>query len=215
MATEPVLSLGGVPFDVIEQPENLPIGGVQATNIIKFPGGNINVQQLGAYEDPISLTGTFWYEGALTRALAIDKFRIDGSEVLMKWGQIARYVLVTSFKPVIYNAEWVDYSLELTPTRASSSLVATAAAAVNKRASSVHAEAYVQPPGVDTTGNTTSANTTKQAVKYRVKDGDTLWAIAQKFYGKTEGNKFTLIASANGLDNPNQLEAGQLLTIPE
>ena len=48
---------------------------------------------------------------------------------------------------------------------------------------------------------------------YTVVSGDTLWAIAERFYG--DGSKYPQIASANGIANPDLIMVGQELTIPE
>jgi LysM repeat protein len=48
---------------------------------------------------------------------------------------------------------------------------------------------------------------------YTVVSGDTLWAIAERFYG--DGSKYPKIASANGIANPDLIMVGQKLTIPE
>jgi LysM repeat protein len=47
---------------------------------------------------------------------------------------------------------------------------------------------------------------------YTVVSGDTLWAIAERFYG--EGNKYQVIADASGVANPDLIHPGQVLTIP-
>ncbi|AZQ74938.1 LysM peptidoglycan-binding domain-containing protein [Streptomyces luteoverticillatus] len=47
---------------------------------------------------------------------------------------------------------------------------------------------------------------------YTVESGDTLWAIAERFYG--DGNRYRDIAAASGIDNPDVLDVGQVLTIP-
>ena len=49
---------------------------------------------------------------------------------------------------------------------------------------------------------------------YKVKKGDTLWAIAKKYYGN--GAKYTKIVSANKskIKNPNVIQVGWVLTIP-
>lgn len=47
---------------------------------------------------------------------------------------------------------------------------------------------------------------------YTVESGDTLWAIAERFYG--DGNRYHEIANASGVDNPDLINAGQVLTIP-
>ena len=48
---------------------------------------------------------------------------------------------------------------------------------------------------------------------YTVVSGDTLWAIAEKFYG--DGSKYQRIADASGVANPDLIQPGQVLTIPE
>lgn len=47
---------------------------------------------------------------------------------------------------------------------------------------------------------------------HTVQSGDTLWAIAKKYYGN--GAQYTKIASANGIGNPNLIHPGQIFTIP-
>lgn len=47
---------------------------------------------------------------------------------------------------------------------------------------------------------------------YTVVSGDTLWAIAERFYG--DGSKYQQIADASGISNPDLIHPGQLLTIP-
>lgn len=48
--------------------------------------------------------------------------------------------------------------------------------------------------------------------KYTVKEGDTLFTIAEKYY--QDGKKFTEIVKANNLTNPDQIETGQIIEIP-
>jgi nucleoid-associated protein YgaU len=47
---------------------------------------------------------------------------------------------------------------------------------------------------------------------YTVEPGDTLWAIAERFYG--DGSKYQVIADASGVPNPDLIHPGQVLTIP-
>lgn len=47
--------------------------------------------------------------------------------------------------------------------------------------------------------------------KHTVVKGDTLWAIAKKYYG--DGSKYPLIANSNKIANPNLIQVGQVLTI--
>jgi nucleoid-associated protein YgaU len=48
---------------------------------------------------------------------------------------------------------------------------------------------------------------------YTVVGGDTLWAIAERFYG--DGSKYPRIAEASGIANPDLIHPGQVLTIPD
>jgi nucleoid-associated protein YgaU len=47
---------------------------------------------------------------------------------------------------------------------------------------------------------------------YTVESGDTLWAIAERFYG--DGSQYQRIADASGIGNPDLIYPGQQLTIP-
>lgn len=49
--------------------------------------------------------------------------------------------------------------------------------------------------------------------KYTVKEGDTLFLIAEKYY--KDGSKFTEIAKANNLTDVNLIETGEALDIPK
>jgi len=49
---------------------------------------------------------------------------------------------------------------------------------------------------------------------YIVFEGDNLWGIAEKFYGTANWDNVMGIANANGIENPNLIFPGQILTIP-
>ncbi len=49
--------------------------------------------------------------------------------------------------------------------------------------------------------------------KYQIQAGDTLFAIAKRFYG--EPTYFGLIAAANGLTDANKIAPGQTISIPD
>lgn len=48
---------------------------------------------------------------------------------------------------------------------------------------------------------------------YTVKEGDTLFAISEKYYG--DGYKYIEVAQANNLPNPDQIDKGQVLKMPK
>lgn len=50
------------------------------------------------------------------------------------------------------------------------------------------------------------------ASTHTVKSGDTLWAMAQKYYG--DPTLYTIIAEVNGVTNPRTIQNGTVLVIP-
>jgi len=70
-----------------------------------------------------------------------------------------------------------------------------------------------QTPRTQTAGASISGGQSSRT--YTVQSGDTLSKIAKQFYG--DANSYMKIFQANKdrLDNPNQIQVGQLLVIPE
>jgi nucleoid-associated protein YgaU len=68
---------------------------------------------------------------------------------------------------------------------------------------------------VDTSGLTVAAPA-PEATMYTVQKGDTLWAIAEKHYGKGKGAKYPEIVAANTppVKNPDLIQPGWVLRIP-
>ncbi|MHB2166165.1 peptidoglycan-binding protein LysM [Alsobacter sp. R-9] len=68
---------------------------------------------------------------------------------------------------------------------------------------------------VDTSGLIVTKET-PAAEFYTVKKGDTLWAIAEKHYGKGHGAKYTEIVKANSppVKNPDLIQPGWVLRLP-
>lgn len=64
----------------------------------------------------------------------------------------------------------------------------------------------------DINDSAVTVNEDQNAVEYEVAEGETLWSISEKVYGT--GFNWQLIADANNLQDPNNLEAGTKLTIP-
>ncbi|HZZ98446.1 MAG TPA: LysM peptidoglycan-binding domain-containing protein [Candidatus Saccharimonadia bacterium] len=70
-------------------------------------------------------------------------------------------------------------------------------------------------PHIDAIASPTPSTKAGSSTIYRTLPGDTLWKLAQRFYG--DGNKWTKIynANKNEIRNPNGLEKGLTLTIPQ
>ena len=61
-------------------------------------------------------------------------------------------------------------------------------------------------------GRTTTPTSTENKKYHVVQKGDTLWAIAKKYYGN--GNQYSKIVQANNIKNPDLIYPGQKLLIP-
>lgn len=71
-----------------------------------------------------------------------------------------------------------------------------------------------QDKKVVSTGNNSRTSEKKiTATTYTVKKGDTLSAIARKFYGNA--NQYQKLATYNNIKNPNIIRIGQLIKIPD
>jgi LysM repeat protein len=57
-----------------------------------------------------------------------------------------------------------------------------------------------------------SESLNKEGQEYTVKSGDTLASISEEFFGSSD--KWEIIARANGIESPDQLEVGQTIIIP-
>lgn len=69
-----------------------------------------------------------------------------------------------------------------------------------------------EEPAVEEAAHAEPEPEPEPARTYTVESGDTLWAIAEQFYG--DGSKYQIIADASGISNPDLIQPGQVLTIP-
>lgn len=149
----------------------------------------------------IKITGEIVGKNAASTLSKITKLHHKGSYVKYVGRNILSKAIITSFNTSHPNTIYggCSFDMEIKEIRIAKSPVQSKS-------------------GKKTKGGTkqvTSKSTKKAAAKartYTVKKGDTLWAIAKSYYG--DGAKYTKIATANKLKNPNAISVGQKLTIP-
>ena len=74
-------------------------------------------------------------------------------------------------------------------------------------------EEVVEEPVAEAVEEAAPESEPEPAVRtYTVESGDSLWAIAERFYG--DGSKYQAIADASGIPDPDLIQPGQVLTIP-
>lgn len=193
------LQLGNFVFDLDDLPEEIPLGGEQMMAVTRYPGGFKEVQVFGAQDRNPSWSGVFNYSNALQKVRAVDAMYRSGDVYPLKIGPLAaRYVIVKKFEWKYRSAIEVPYDIELE--------------LVPQQGSILDPNTASTPDGSGGIVSNNSPDTSAvQQQSYVVKDGDTLWSIAQQFYG--DGSQYRKIADANNITSPDAITSGQKLVI--
>lgn len=135
--------------------------------------------------------------------LCNDGHNEDGLYTLEDYTAVRSVDLNLDYEATLKFKEYVNYGVK-------TAVIATAASALSSAVKSF-SEAVSKKKTVKKSKkrSTTKSETTEQT--YTVKKGDTLWAIAKKFYG--DGSLYPYLANLNGLKNANVINIGQVLRI--
>ncbi|GBF34148.1 mannose-binding lectin precursor [Desulfocucumis palustris] len=164
---------------------------------IDIPGAAPTYQDMGADETIISWTGVFIDDNAYARAVEIENMKNAGQPVALQVGiyaEISKNVRIRKFDWDLLRQNRVNYSIEL----------------VVDTVSPTPSKVLQQAPAQSGSSGTT-VQTQPQGKTYTVKQGDTLWALAQKNLGN--GTRWREIASANKILDPSKLQVGQKIVI--
>lgn len=195
------LQLGDFVFELDDLPEEIPLGGEQMMAVTKYPGGFKEVQAFGAQDRNPSWSAVFNYSNALQKVRAVDAMYRSGNVYPLQIGPLAtRYVIVKKFEWKYRSAIEVSYDIELELVPQQGSILDPNTASPSTGSGGIVSNSTISPD---------SSAASQQP--YIVKDGDTLWSIAQQFYG--DGSQYRKIATANNIVNPDQIISGQQLVI--
>jgi nucleoid-associated protein YgaU len=141
--------------------------------------------------------------GVRSSALDVTGPAANGTPMYKPSAAHAPTAVIPPNEPAISQTPVLDAPISATPAMATDKPAgATKAAAHTKRPAPVKGAPPAEKPAVALAGNS-----------YKVKKGDTLFAIAKTQYG--DGKQWQKIASANPGVSPSTLHVGQTLVIPQ
>lgn len=138
------------------------------------------------------------------------------SEMSGRGRKVAFYLLLAAICIACVFAIWhmVSSGKEPTTTTKSTTTISTTTTGGSETETSVTSETTeLTETTAETTQTTTTTGSVQLPAKYTVVSGDTLTAIARKFYGSADPKYIQLIMDANSMTKPD-LMPGDILTIP-
>jgi uncharacterized protein YciI len=125
-----ILTLGGVPFQDFEVPEQIRFGGGQRLAVHDLIGGGRVVDALGDDAGEISFAGIFSGSDAAARAQALDAARALGAAVPLVWDGFYYTVVIAEFAAEYAKPWWIPFSLRCTVVVDPAAILAAALAPV-------------------------------------------------------------------------------------
>lgn len=105
------VTLGDVTFKGFEVPESIRTGGSQVTKVHKQIGGVRIVDSMGRDDAPLTWSGTFLGEDALTRSQQLDAMRIAGEQITLTFSQYRYLVTLSEYQADVKREYWIPYTL--------------------------------------------------------------------------------------------------------
>jgi len=130
-----ILTLGGVPFQDFEVPEQIRFGGSQRLAVHELIGGGRVVDALGDDAGEISFSGIFSGADASARAQTLDAACALGAVVPLVWDGFYYSVVIAEFAAAYTKPWWIPFALRCAvvadPAAALASLAAPAASLIS------------------------------------------------------------------------------------
>lgn len=189
--TYTVLDKGEVKKPYGISPEEITISGML------FPKSSSGHPLIQEYKDPKSVIAEW------------QKYKNKKSRVKVSWSglpiKLNTYFYVSALSTTLDGVQ-IKYELKLVNAR---ELTVTSKKRKKKKKKKKH-------KGKGKTGRNAHARTNGAATvsKYRVKSGDSLWIISQRFLGKIHGG-WQAIAKLNNIKPPYIIHPGQILKLPK
>ena len=106
-----ILTLGGVPFQDFEVPEQIRFGGAQRLAVHELIGGGRVVDALGDDAGEISFSGIFSGSDASARAQTLDAACALGATIPLVWDGFYYAVVIAEFAAAYTKPWWIPFAV--------------------------------------------------------------------------------------------------------
>jgi LysM repeat protein len=163
---------------------------------LDIPGAPPIYQDMGEDEHTYAWNGVLRGDTAEKDCLSLLKLKETGTTMKLIAGMIDKTVKIREFNFSYLRTDHIVYSITLVEIQNESSPYV---ANVIKKVASVTAKSVI--------------SSEPNYYTYTMKRGDTLWALAVRYY--SNGNSWTKIANVSGISNPRRIPVGYVVKIPK
>lgn len=102
---------GGFVFTEAEVPEGISFGGQQMLHTHQLVGGRRIIDAMGPDDAPLTWSGLFLYQSALSRARFLDTLRQQGGKCTLSWDELRYSVIISDFHADYRKPYRIPYSI--------------------------------------------------------------------------------------------------------
>jgi len=111
MKPDTILTLGDFAFSRFEIPEKITFGGTQHLAKHEMVGGVRVIDAMGRSDMPLSWSGLFQGESALSRARYLDTLRVNGAALQLAWSELRYLVVISDFQADFHRFYQIPYRI--------------------------------------------------------------------------------------------------------
>lgn len=163
---------------------------------LDIPGAPPIYQDMGEDEHTYAWNGVLRGDTAEKDCVSLLKLKETGATMKLIAGMIDKTVRIREFNYSYLRSDHIVYSITLVEIQNES---APYVANVIKKVASITTKSVI--------------SSEPNYYTYTMKRGDTLWALAVRYY--SNGNSWTKIANASGISNPRRIPVGYVVKIPK
>lgn len=105
------ISVGSIELRDFEVPSAVRFGGTHRTVVHRLGDGRRVVDRLGPDETDISFSGTISGPDAGARARGLDRLRMTGEQVTLRWDSFQFDVVIRQFAADFHSGQWISYQI--------------------------------------------------------------------------------------------------------